>query len=907
MSENCAKKGKARFCQLLRNFYAHTWVKLAIAFVLPIFTFLLAMLALNLVHLPKTVFFQDVNIQYLDFLNFYRDLLQGQADWTYSLSLPDGGAVIPLLSYYLLSPFNLITLFFTDTTVNIAFFVIVLLKIGTIGATAFYFAKHNFKSDKLSYLFSFSFALCSYVLCYFFHFEWLDAVILLPLICLGLQRLVNEQKILLYVLSLGAAIFINYYTGFMLCIFSVFWFAFQAFNRFDGRPFSHQNRKSALRLGGRFVVSSLLAGGLAAVVLLPTLSYIFTSTSRAGGEIFSLALKYRPYEIFGQLTTNQIYGFPYIFAGILIFLLLFCFFINRKINKKFRISAGVFLAIMLISTNVFLLNALWHGGTIERGAPYRYSFCVIFLILYLGMIALENIRGISKKQMFRLLIVLIVGCLFAFLRDLTVREGMRMYMDIFLLLFFGVGLLIIAKKIEIATKWRRRMPWLMAAAHFANVWIFAFFTMTFLVTVEGAAPSFNAPSGQISYVEGMSEVKELDNGLYRTEKTFMHGENDGLTLDLNTLSAYYSTSDKQYSNLRKRLGLGSGGHDMYHINFGSHLNDGSIDNGTLPMAFTNNFFGVKYIGIPKDSEINLAVAAERGYELVLDEGNYGIYKNDLALPLGFVVPQNVADIDLAGDISGGYSVVEGANTVARVAIDEDVLNEVTNYEYSVHGLIENEDQGLIYDGYTNGAYVVYAIQNPEKRPVYLISDGFFNGDIYDLTKTDDNGEPLMIGSSEYRLHYLGSDAKIEIRIQIADYKSSHGIKVKFAYEDLAASEKLANHWAQTSTCESARDSEITCQAIVDDEDSVLLFTLAYDKGWHAYVDGEPVEIAAGLGAMVAVPLSKGAHTVKIIYQPRGLLLGGIITLLSFVVLVVSVVVGRKKSNQAHNLQSNNKS
>lgn len=53
---------------------------------------------------------------------------------------------------------------------------------------------------------------------------WLDSVVLLPLIVLGLERLVKEHKGLLYTITLGLAILSNYYIAIMICLSMVIYF-----------------------------------------------------------------------------------------------------------------------------------------------------------------------------------------------------------------------------------------------------------------------------------------------------------------------------------------------------------------------------------------------------------------------------------------------------------------------------------------------------------------------------------------------------------------------------------------------------------------------------------------------------------------------------------------------------------
>ena len=108
---------------------------------------------------------------------------------------------------------------------------------------------------------------------------WMDAVIALPLIALGIHGIVARRGgRLLYAMALGYALFSNYYTGFMLCLFAVLWFVYLYLD-----ALLRGQRPQLVRTAGTFAASSLLAGGLAAVMLIPA----FLSL-RKGYQLFSL-------------------------------------------------------------------------------------------------------------------------------------------------------------------------------------------------------------------------------------------------------------------------------------------------------------------------------------------------------------------------------------------------------------------------------------------------------------------------------------------------------------------------------------------------------------------------------------------------------------------------------------------
>ena len=98
---------------------------------------------------------------------------------------------------------------------------------------------------------------------YSWNIMWLDCILLFPLIVYGLERLVREQKGMLYCVTLGLSILSNYYISIMTCLFLVLYFIALLILEEPGPV------RKYVENCVRFGIYSLLSGGLAAGVLLP--------------------------------------------------------------------------------------------------------------------------------------------------------------------------------------------------------------------------------------------------------------------------------------------------------------------------------------------------------------------------------------------------------------------------------------------------------------------------------------------------------------------------------------------------------------------------------------------------------------------------------------------------------------
>ena len=169
----------------------------------------------------------DLGTQYRAFLTeLRRQLVSGNVHlYLFSQSLGDN--FFPVMSYYLLSPFNLILVLFSPMGIPAAANIIIMLKISVMGVTMAYFLKSYSQEIKYSnYLFTLAYSFCGFVASYFYDLMWLDALIMLPLVAVGVMHVLRKQKYVLHFFSILLSIIFNYYLGYMLCIFSLCFFIY---------------------------------------------------------------------------------------------------------------------------------------------------------------------------------------------------------------------------------------------------------------------------------------------------------------------------------------------------------------------------------------------------------------------------------------------------------------------------------------------------------------------------------------------------------------------------------------------------------------------------------------------------------------------------------------------------------
>jgi hypothetical protein len=72
-------------------------------------------------------------------------------------------------------------------------------------------------------------------------------------------------------------------------------------------------------------------------------------------------------------------------------------------------------------------------------------------------------------------------------------------------------------------------------------------------------------------------------------------------------------------------------------------------------------------------------------------------------------------------------------------------------------------------------------------------------------------------------------------------------------------------------------------------DGILSVALVDYPGWSATIDGQPIEIIRAYGALSAVSLPAGEHTVEFIYAPRSFQYGAVISTIAWLIVIVGGV------------------
>ena len=163
----------------------------ALCFMLPAIIILIAFAKMKMAPFGESsTMIMDMAGQYVEFLC---GLKSGDVFFSWSKSL--GVNYVGVFTYYVSSPLSLLTLLCPNSHMPIAVLFLTVLKIGLAGLTFSFLLRYRFgRYDLSTVLFSMLYGLMSYNIAYSMCIMWLDGVIWLPVIIIGIEKIISRKN-----------------------------------------------------------------------------------------------------------------------------------------------------------------------------------------------------------------------------------------------------------------------------------------------------------------------------------------------------------------------------------------------------------------------------------------------------------------------------------------------------------------------------------------------------------------------------------------------------------------------------------------------------------------------------------------------------------------------------------------
>lgn len=770
----------------------------------------------------KSLATMDANIQYRDFFAYLKDILGGKGAFPYSLGMTLGGSTISLLAYYLMSPFNALIVFFSKSQINTFFDVLVVLKLSLASSTMALFLKKRFNSLASIYViaFSLSYGLMQYSGGQSSNVMWLDGVYLLPLMLLGIFRLIQSESWLFLAIFTGCSLTFNWYTGIINCFFTVFWLVLE---------YCLANNRDYLVVIWNYI-KGMVTGILLASFIFITNFYALVHGSRRDFFFNGWGLVANPLNLIARLSIFSVSDATHIsfYCGSLVLVGAVGFFFSKSINIRAKITVGMATFWIVLCYYWQPLYSLFSMFKSVESYWSRYGYLGSFFLIFVASFFFASFH-FSKAN------VRVIGYSFLTLIFLIVVGSWRQHLINHAVLTAGILFIVCAVLVFII----RKPNFYMMGSSIICLLTIGELMVNINYQWKATGMNSNETTAYKRYTQAeikqLSQVKKDDDGEYRILQTINRGKpknqlmanyNEPLAYNFWSLTGYTSNQDPEQLKLLEKLGYRS---EVGRLTI--------VNNPILP---TDSLLGVKYLLTGgEDTDI-------RGLQEVKTTkvGKRRVYKNPYALPLAFTssnkvtltkdnpfVFQNKIYQELAGSSNNIYRPIKFTQKVKKNSV---------SYRLTI-----SKSKNPIYGN----------ILWQQSEPAKLYVNNQYKTDYTKwLSPSVFNVTPQNKVNNQVELRYISNLSQL---------------KAQFYQLDLMALREVTNQIKQNSdVSQSSIQNGKMSFTVNAPKDENLYLTIPYDNAWQIKDNGKRIKARTWLGHLMLIKLSKGKHELNFICNNR---------------------------------------
>ncbi|MBE6753178.1 MAG: hypothetical protein E7559_02295 [Ruminococcaceae bacterium] len=279
-----------------------------------------------------------------------------------------------------------------------------------------------------------------------------------------------------------------------------------------------------------------------------------------------------------------------------------------------------------------------------------------------------------------------------------------------------------------------------------------------------------------------------------------------------------------------------------------------IRNGRGWTPVTDALFGVRYV---------FGEAPQGPYTQLGDGQNTVLWQADHAMPLAYAVSSEMLNLN---SYSSNPFTAQNQFITAAAGIQREPFAEAAILERLPAGCYINDGEGgmeIIRN--ESDASVVFNVAAPVDGALYMCLDD-----------KEMHKESITVGGRELgectlgEVIFLGSFSRgttVNVTVSVSTdrlrLEGAYFAQLDRIYSD-AALEELCQRQGNKSSA--ARSGSLGA-ALTLEEGQIVLFTVPWQNGWTAKVDGEESDVLCAAGALIAVAPGSGAHTIQLVYTP----------------------------------------
>ena len=788
-----------------------------------------------------------------------RNFINGESLW-YSFSVCMGSNISLLLANDFFSPFNLLYIIFYNADICLVAALAFSLKVGTASMFFQLFSSKGLKIKNFySVIFALLYATCGFSVKYpIFNNFWAEAVYILPIVALGIVLAVRERKYFVLIVGYSFAFISNFYTGFIIGVFSfVFFFLYL----FLGKTDLAKNRIIQIV---KYICSVFISILISAFAWVPTLYCILKYYPADSLTQYPISINFA--DVLSCLfwgVSNSSNRMPHVNCGVLSVLVFVLFFINKNIEKKIKIIVGSLTAFGFLCFLVPPFYAFIHAFDRPTGFDFRFSFVFSFIVCAASCYAMGKIEEINTKWL-----CVCSGSMIVFLILIRLFNQKDAFHSIGDKNVYFVGNLFFVLLWSLMLFYKKAQKKLYVFAGMLIIALVEIISDGYLKHKEYTLIPKTVFDSWSYYMSEVASDVENDDSFYRINFQNDINANSGLYWGFNSMN-YFQTSEISYvRDTLFRLGFVENEHVIHST-------------GLTPLS--EMLFGIKYNYTGDDLYEDVYKIPS---PLTKEENEYYI-------STGFMVDEALKDLEFDGfnafennnetclAASGVGDVFKSVPTDYLSYLEEGIEIDVSEDELFVLKTTDSNDPTLYFliDGYNeapkyvqfqknyNPFYINYYLQGAENIMFLdpLKSDSSLSySPVLKMKKDETDGKNFIIVKS-YEDEGFGYGLD-DISFYELDYDN-----LKLAYNNLKD---------EPFVIEESAEGYLKGRVEVVSDKKLLYISVPFIDGWNATVNGENKEIIPVLNrSFIGIMLpGEGVYDIELKFECPYLKAGAVLSI-----------------------------
>ncbi len=753
------------------------------------------------------------------------------------------------------------------------------------------------------------------------HPQFVVPAIMLPLLLIGLERVIRKEGYLFFSLTVAISLMASYYFLYMNTLIM----GLYALLRFRDICTSDRIREFFFMVG-RIIRNYLLGVGMTLVFFIPSVAGFFLSARKAGGNKASAVGsflsygKYRLVDEFLSLTAPVRQGptLTTISVGAMIIPVLVLLFLNRD-KEKLSLKLGFLVGLIFLMIPFF--GYVFSGFSTVNN---RWSFAFVFILAVIMMLEFDSVLSMTLWQYGAICMIVALYALCRHMRS----PGDKAYLFSLILMVLVVLVIGMIRFLPAIPDRLSRIVLILLVCgtvafngYYMNSGKYGNLVSEFQneATVNGYFTS--------SRYKLLKKIR--DDGFYRVDTDMMYHNynNVAVALGFNGISLYQSTINSSviaYYKESENVGISALNRTLF------------LDNRTVPEGLAC----VKYYITFKDSDRTVPYGFEPVRDISDQSETYDVYQNKYALPIGYnynriisrseyekanVLQQQqiqlnaavvndedlpyITGLDLAD--SGDLPVIS-EGSIGHLQVDEGIVKEGNTYTVNktnkTDWVPENNEEDASASKTPRirftatsrkGCEVYLRLKNATCSHKQRRDINVYTQEIKKRAIVRSKADTYGLGISNYlvNLGYYEEEKEIDVELSFSN-PGKYTIEAFEIYyvpmDSYAGSIEGLKQGGLTDVSLTTNTVEGTTTS---DRDHLVVFSIPYHIGWSAFVDDIHAEIFNVNTLYMGVKIPAGKHTVALEYHSPGIRIGVAVSSICWYIFILLIIRTRQKKRK----------